>query len=79
MLSFAYLKYLAASSIAPPNLGPIVKRPVTSDSTTLFPALAVTFELCAPLTAGPWSATVLITVSIKSVAHFGYCFFNHRN
>jgi len=70
------LKYLAAPSIAPPNLGPMVKRPVTKHEIKSFPALAVTRVLWAPLTAGPWSATVLITVSIKSVAHLGKRFLN---
>jgi len=45
LLSSACLKYLAAPSIAPPKRGPIVKRPVTSDSTTDLPARAVTLAL----------------------------------
>ena len=48
-----------------------VSRPVTSALMMSLPARAVTRALWAPLTAGPWSATVLITVSRKSVAHFG--------
>ena len=38
---------------APPNRGPIVRSPLTSDEIRSFPALAATIELWAPDTAGP--------------------------
>jgi len=43
----------AASSRAPPNLDPIVKRPEQSDEMRSFPARDVTIVFMAPETAGP--------------------------
>jgi hypothetical protein len=35
-LSYASLKYRAASSMAPPNRGPIVSKPVSEDHDSVF-------------------------------------------
>jgi hypothetical protein len=51
--STAFPKYVAAPSIAPPNLGQIVVKPAISDDFKSFPALAVIIAFVAPDTAGP--------------------------
>ena len=46
----------------------IVRSPETSDETRSFPALAQTMVLCAPETAGPWSAVIMRHISRKEQA-----------
>jgi hypothetical protein len=46
-------KYVAAQSIAQPNLGQIVVKPAINDDFKSFPALAVIIAFVAPETAGP--------------------------
>mmetsp|Transcript_31995 Transcript_31995/g.62982 ORF Transcript_31995/g.62982 Transcript_31995/m.62982 type:complete len:246 (-) Transcript_31995:2481-3218(-) len=78
-LSYASANIFAASSSAPPNLGPIVSRPLQSADTRSFPALAVTIVLCAPLTAGPWSAVTIKIISMNFIHSVGNCRRNHNN
>jgi hypothetical protein len=51
--STAFPKYVAAQSIAPPNLGQIVVKPAIKDDFRSFQALAVIMALVAHETAGP--------------------------
>eukprot|EP00427_Karlodinium_veneficum_P007838 CAMPEP_0169096980 /NCGR_PEP_ID=MMETSP1015-20121227/19281_1 /TAXON_ID=342587 /ORGANISM="Karlodinium micrum, Strain CCMP2283" /LENGTH=71 /DNA_ID=CAMNT_0009157767 /DNA_START=147 /DNA_END=362 /DNA_ORIENTATION=- len=51
--SAAFENIFAASSNAPPNLGPIVNKPEHKDEIKSLPARAATTVLCAPDTAGP--------------------------
>jgi hypothetical protein len=51
--STAFPKYVAAQSIAPPNLGQIVVKPAISDDLRSFHALAVIIAFAAHETAGP--------------------------
>jgi hypothetical protein len=48
--------------------------PATSDEIRSLPARAVTMVLCAPDTAGPWSAIIWITSSMNSQAYLGMAF-----
>mmetsp|Transcript_39488 Transcript_39488/g.53635 ORF Transcript_39488/g.53635 Transcript_39488/m.53635 type:complete len:210 (-) Transcript_39488:1144-1773(-) len=77
-LSTAAVIILAASSRAPPNRGPMVRRPEQRAETRSFPALEATMVLCAPLTAGPWSAVTMRTISINLHAYGGSLRRNHR-
>jgi hypothetical protein len=63
------LKQRAASSIAPPNRGPIVSSPLTRHDTRSLPARDVTIALCAPDTHGPWSAQSITHISMNLVAY----------
>ena len=54
--------------MAPPNLGPIVSKPLATEDIRSLPALAATIALCAPETAGPWSAVTIMAISINLVA-----------
>mmetsp|Transcript_115199 Transcript_115199/g.372315 ORF Transcript_115199/g.372315 Transcript_115199/m.372315 type:complete len:246 (+) Transcript_115199:336-1073(+) len=78
-LSCASENILAASSSAPPKRGPIVRRPLQRADTKSLPARAVTMVLCAPLTAGPWSAVTMRIISINFVHSFGNCRRNHSS
>ena len=49
----------------------MVSRPETRDDTRSFPALAVTMVLCAPDTAGPWSAETIRHISMNLQAYVG--------
>jgi hypothetical protein len=51
--STAFQKYVAAPSIAQPNLGQIVVKPAMSEDFKSFPALAVIIAFVAHETAGP--------------------------
>jgi hypothetical protein len=51
--STAFPKYVAAPSIAQPNLGQIVVKPAISDDFRSFQALAVIIAFVAHETAGP--------------------------
>ena len=79
LLSQACLKYLAASSIAPPNRGPMVRRPEHKEEMMSLPARAVTMELCAPDTAGPWSAQRMMASSMNFVISVGSFFLKNNN
>mmetsp|Transcript_22827 Transcript_22827/g.64822 ORF Transcript_22827/g.64822 Transcript_22827/m.64822 type:complete len:270 (-) Transcript_22827:693-1502(-) len=75
--STASLNMRAASSSAPPKRGPMVSRPETRDEMRSLPARAHTMVLWAPDTAGPWSAVIMRTISIKVVAYSGRRRLNH--
>ena len=49
----------------------MVSNPEAKHETKSFPARAQTMVLCAPLTAGPWSAVTIRTISKNLVAYFG--------
>lgn len=57
----------------------IVKSPLTSDETRSFPALAQTIVLCAPLTAGPWSAVTIKHISKNLQTYGGKQRWNHKS
>mmetsp|Transcript_64000 Transcript_64000/g.177903 ORF Transcript_64000/g.177903 Transcript_64000/m.177903 type:complete len:228 (-) Transcript_64000:442-1125(-) len=78
-LSCADENIFAASSRAPPKRGPIVRSPLQSDETKSLPAREETIVLCAPLTAGPWSAVTIKTMSMKFVHSAGSCLRNQRS
>mmetsp|Transcript_2379 Transcript_2379/g.5345 ORF Transcript_2379/g.5345 Transcript_2379/m.5345 type:complete len:246 (-) Transcript_2379:1118-1855(-) len=78
-LSCASENIFAASSRAPPNLGPMVSSPLQSDDTRSFPARALTMVLWAPLTAGPWSAVTIKTISMNFAQAGGSCRRNQSN
>mmetsp|Transcript_18636 Transcript_18636/g.34534 ORF Transcript_18636/g.34534 Transcript_18636/m.34534 type:complete len:200 (-) Transcript_18636:1059-1658(-) len=77
--SVASVKSLAASSRAPPKRGPMVRRPEVSEEIKSLPARAHTMVLCAPDTAGPWSAVIISTISIKVAAYSGRRRLNHKS
>jgi hypothetical protein len=64
----------AASFIAPPKRGPIVKMPAANEETISRPARAVIMVLTAPETWGPWSIKSLSTVSTNSTTSFDLIF-----
>mmetsp|Transcript_89829 Transcript_89829/g.249786 ORF Transcript_89829/g.249786 Transcript_89829/m.249786 type:complete len:246 (-) Transcript_89829:277-1014(-) len=78
-LSCASENIFAASSKAPPNRGPMVSSPLQSDDTRSFPARALTMVLWAPLTAGPWSAVTIKTISMNFAQAGGSCRRNQSN
>mmetsp|Transcript_23113 Transcript_23113/g.64130 ORF Transcript_23113/g.64130 Transcript_23113/m.64130 type:complete len:246 (+) Transcript_23113:421-1158(+) len=78
-LSYASANIFAASSSAPPKRGPMVSKPLHKAETKSFPARAVTIVLCAPLTAGPWSAVTMRIISMNLVHSLGSCRRNHRS
>mmetsp|Transcript_115201 Transcript_115201/g.372322 ORF Transcript_115201/g.372322 Transcript_115201/m.372322 type:complete len:217 (-) Transcript_115201:364-1014(-) len=78
-LSWASLNIFAASSKAPPKRGPTVRRPEAKAETRSLPARAVTMALCAPLTAGPWSAVTMRTISMNLQQASGNRRRNHRS
>mmetsp|Transcript_92896 Transcript_92896/g.289047 ORF Transcript_92896/g.289047 Transcript_92896/m.289047 type:complete len:217 (-) Transcript_92896:100-750(-) len=78
-LSWASENILAASSSAPPKRGPIVSKPLQRADTRSLPARAVTIVLCAPLTAGPWSAVTMRIISMNFVHSLGSCRRNQRS
>ena len=49
----------------------MVSRPEQRDDIRSFPALAVTMVLCAPDTAGPWSAVTIRHISMNLLAYCG--------
>ena len=49
----------------------MVSSPETRDETRSFPALAQTMVLCAPETAGPWSAVIIRHISRNLQAYGG--------
>ncbi|CAB3262431.1 unnamed protein product [Arctia plantaginis] len=49
----------------------MVSRPLTTEEMRSLPARAVTMVLCAPDTAGPWSAHTITTSSKNLHAHSG--------
>mmetsp|Transcript_13165 Transcript_13165/g.52748 ORF Transcript_13165/g.52748 Transcript_13165/m.52748 type:complete len:246 (+) Transcript_13165:569-1306(+) len=78
-LSVAAVIIDAAPSSAPPKRGPMVRRPETSDETRSLPARVETMVLCAPDTAGPWSAVTMRIISTNLVAYGGSFLRNHRS
>mmetsp|Transcript_70289 Transcript_70289/g.147147 ORF Transcript_70289/g.147147 Transcript_70289/m.147147 type:complete len:246 (+) Transcript_70289:206-943(+) len=78
-LSKACANIRAASSKAPPNLGPMVRSPLQSAEMRSLPARAVTMVLCAPLTAGPWSAVTIKIISMNLQQAGGSCLRNHSS
>lgn len=65
---------LPLSTPPPSNLSEsltIVNKPDVTDDTKSFPARAVTIVLCAPDTAGPWSAVTMRQISRKRHAYSG--------
>merc|ERR1711871_542410 len=75
--SAAFVNIFAASSNAPPNLGPIVSKPEHNEEIKSFPARAATTVLCAPETAGPWSAQITKHISRKRKQVSGSFLRNH--
>ena len=65
--------------MAPPNLGPMVSMPLATEEIKSLPALAATIALCAPETAGPWSAVTIIAISMNLVAYGGKLAFEPQN
>lgn len=60
--------------VAPIHMhNPLSHPPIT------FPARAVTIVLCAPATAGPWSAVSISTISMNRQAYSGRRRWNHNN
>lgn len=55
-----------------------VSRPETSDDTRSLPARAQTIVLCAPDTAGPWSAVTMRHISKNLHTYVGRQRWNHR-
>mmetsp|Transcript_19396 Transcript_19396/g.59734 ORF Transcript_19396/g.59734 Transcript_19396/m.59734 type:complete len:267 (+) Transcript_19396:66-866(+) len=69
--STASVIIVAAPSKAPPKRGPMVNNPDASELTRSLPARVATMALCAPATAGPWSAVTMRTISTNFVAYGG--------
>jgi hypothetical protein len=61
----------AASSRAPPNRLPVVKRPEANDEMRSLPARVATMVFIAPDTARPWSAVSMRTISMNMVTQGG--------
>ena len=62
---------LAAPSSAPLNRSPMVSRPEASEETRSLPAREAMMVLCAPETAGPWSAVTIRHISRNLQAYEG--------
>mmetsp|Transcript_16763 Transcript_16763/g.23477 ORF Transcript_16763/g.23477 Transcript_16763/m.23477 type:complete len:221 (+) Transcript_16763:378-1040(+) len=77
--SKAQQNFLAASSRAPPNRGPMVNKPEHREETRSLPALAATMVLWAPETAGPWSAVTMSTISMNLLKYDGSFRRNQRS
>lgn len=56
-----------------------VSRPETRDDTRSLPARAQTIVLCAPDTAGPWSAVTMRHISKNLQTYGGRQRWNHRS
>ena len=57
----------------------MVSRPLQRAEMRSLPARAVTIVLCAPETAGPWSAVTMSTISMNLVAYGGRRRRNHSS
>merc|ERR1719426_13031 len=76
--SAACVNIFAASSKAPPKRGPMVSKPEHKDEIKSLPARAATTVLCAPDTAGPWSAQIVKHISRKRKQLSGSMRRNHN-